>query len=133
MAGNIYIGLAVTSHNPGNPTTAEFSNVTITGSATGPWQVDAIGVEQPSNDPARLYAAVEDASGNIQVVVHPDEAAVRTIGWQQWRIPFSTLNAVNLSRVKTLYLGVGDRDDPVSGGSGLIYIDEIAVGHPATP
>jgi hypothetical protein len=133
MAGNIYIGLAVTSHSAGNPTTAEFSNVTITGSVTGPWEAEAIGVEQPSNDPAILYAAVEDTNGNIQAITHPDEAVVGTITWQQWQIPFSTLNGVNLSRVKTLYLGVGDRDNPAPGGSGLIYVDEIAVGHPATP
>ncbi|MHC4518702.1 MAG: DUF1349 domain-containing protein, partial [Planctomycetota bacterium] len=132
MPGNVYIGLALTSHNAGNPTTAEFSNVTTTGGVTGSWEVDAIGVEQPSNDPGPLYAAVEDAAGNIAVVTHPDEAAVGAITWQPWEIPFSAFDGVNFSRVTMLYLGVGDRDNPTLGGAGLIYIDEIAVGHPAS-
>jgi hypothetical protein len=132
MPGNVYIGLAVTSHSTGNPTTAEFSRVNITGSVTGPWAVDAIGVEQPSNDPGAFYAAVEDAAGNVQVVTHADEAAVGAITWQEWRVPFSALTGVNLGRVETLYLGVGDRDNPTPGGAGLIYIDEIAVGHLAS-
>jgi hypothetical protein len=29
-----------------------------------------------------------------------------------------------------MYIGVGDRDNPTAGGSGLIFIDDILVGHP---
>jgi len=31
-----------------------------------------------------------------------------------------------------MYIGVGDRDNPTAGGNGLIYIDDIAFGHPAS-
>ena len=38
MAPNVYIGLAVTSHNTAMQTSAQFSNVAITGTVTGPWR-----------------------------------------------------------------------------------------------
>jgi hypothetical protein len=41
------------------------------------------------------------------------------------------LAGVNLSRVAILYIGVGDRDNPSAGGTGLIFIDDVGYGHPA--
>ena len=52
-------------------------------------------------------------------------------GWQQWLIPFSDLDGINLGSVERLYLGVGDRDNPSAGGTGVIFIDDIGIGHPA--
>jgi hypothetical protein len=45
-------------------------------------------------------------------------------------IPFSLLTGVDVSRVRTMIVGVGDRADP-KHGSGLIYIDDIQYGRPA--
>ena len=59
------------------------------------------------------------------------EAATFMGGWNPWRIAFSDLGGVNLSRVEKLYIGVGDRNAPGAGGSGLVYIDDIRFGHPA--
>ena len=132
MAGNIYIGLAVTSHNAGNPTRAEFSEVATTGGVTGAWQVQAIGVEQPSNEFDQLYIAVEDTSGSTQVIVHPDPEAVGTADWQTWAIPLSEFSGINVASVRTMYIGVGDRDNPAAAGTGLVYIDDIEYGHPAS-
>jgi hypothetical protein len=131
MLGTIYIGLAVTSHSAGNSTVVEFSEVSTTGSVTGAWQVETIGVEQPSNDPDQLYVAVEDTSGNVSVVAHPDPGATGLVEWQEWQIPLSEFAGVNMARVSTLYIGVGDPDSPQAGGTGLIFIDDIRVGHPA--
>jgi hypothetical protein len=131
MGGTVYIGLALTSHNAGNPTSAQFSGVATTGNVTGAWVADAIGVEQPSNDPGQLYVAIEDTTGNIAVVNHPDAAAVGASTWQEWLIPYSDLAGVNLSRVAIMVIGVGDRDNPSAGGAGLLFIDDIAYGHPA--
>jgi hypothetical protein len=41
--------------------------------------------------------------------------------------PFSefTASGVNLTRIKKMYIGLGDRNDPKAGGKGLIYIDDI--------
>ncbi|MCU0915410.1 MAG: discoidin domain-containing protein [Planctomycetes bacterium] len=131
MMGDVYIGLAVTSHNSGMPTIAKFSDVSFTGAVTGPWRVEAIGVEQPGNDAAPLYVAVEDYAGHVQSLTHPDPAAVQGIDWQKWMIPFGDLQGVNLARVQKLTIGVGDRNKPTTGGQGVIYLDDVGVGHPA--
>jgi hypothetical protein len=131
MVSNVYIGLALTSHSAGNATVAEFSNVTQTGPVTGAWQTEDVGVEQPSNEAAPLYIAVEDSANQIQVIEHPDADAVLTATWQTWSIPLSDLNVVDLTHVKRLYIGVGDRNNPQAGGAGKLYIDNILVGKAA--
>jgi hypothetical protein len=131
MAAEVYIGLAVTSHTLGVLTVAQFSEVSLTGAVTGPWQVQAIGAEQPSNDPAPLYVVVEDNTGHVKSLTHPDPAVVQAIDWQKWRISLSDLTGVNLAGVKKLYIGVGDRNKTTPGGKGVIYLDDIGVGHPA--
>ncbi len=130
MMPDVYIGLAVTSHDVSMPTIAEFSDVSFMGKVTGHWQVAAIGVPQPSNDPAPLYVAVEDEAGTVKSLMHPDPGAVQTIDWQKWMIPFSDLQGVNLAGVKKMTIGVGDRTNPKAGGKGVIYLDDIGVGHP---
>ena len=133
MAGNVYIGLAVTSHNVNAVTTAEFSGVATTGGVSGAWQAQAIGVAQPANDPAPLYVAVQDSTGKVQAVTHPDPAATARATWQPWLIPLSEFSAggVRLTAVKKLYVGVGDRTQPSKGGAGIVFIDDIGVGRPA--
>jgi hypothetical protein len=37
---------------------------------------------------------------------------------------------VNLAKAKKLYIGVGDRKNPVPGGSGRLYLDDIRVTKP---
>jgi len=132
MIGDVYVGLAVTSHNAAAAATAQFSNVAITGSVSGPWQSAEIGVAQPSNTPDKLYVAVSDSSGRTGVAIHPDPAATLIDTWQQWQIPLSEFSAagVALSRVKTLVIGVGDPDGQAAGGQGMVFIDDIGVGHP---
>jgi hypothetical protein len=132
LNGPVYIGLAVTSHVAGVAVTGEFSGVSVTG-ATGSWRQAAIGVPQPDNDADRLYLAVEDSAKHLKVIQHPDPQAVLLDTWQRWSIPLTDLQAggVNLQKVKSLYIGVGDRDHPVQAGAGRIYIDDIGVGHAA--
>jgi len=130
MVNDVYIGLAVTSHNVSALTIAEFSDVSFTGMVTGPWQVEAIGVEQPTNDLAPLYVALEDNAGHVKTITHADPDAVRAASWQTWMIPFRDLQGVNLAAVEKMYIGVGDRANPKAGGSGVIYIDDIGFGHP---
>jgi hypothetical protein len=132
MGNNVYVGLAVTSHNAAQISVAEFSNVATTGTVTGSWQVLAVGATQWSNDPAPLYLVVEDKAGKIKTVVHPDPAATTTAGWIEWRIPLTDLSSagVNVAAVKKIILGVGDRTSPKAGGAGMLYFDDIGYGHP---
>jgi hypothetical protein len=125
MAPNAYVGLCVTSHNSGVYTTAEFSSVLVSGTATGAWQNQSIGVTQGSNDAAPLYVTVEDKAGKKKTVVNPDALAVNAGAWTQWKIACGDLAGVNLAGVKKLTIGVGDRANPKAGGTGRIYIDDI--------
>jgi len=128
MSTDVLIGLAVTSHMSGVLTVGEFSNVSTSPNVTGPWQVADVGVEQPSNAADRLYLAVEDGAGRMEEVVHPDLAATQTASWTKWEIPLSEFSSLDLSNVKRMYLGIGDRNNPQVGGTGLMYFDDVRVG-----
>jgi hypothetical protein len=131
-AATVYIGLAVTGHGTGTAT-GVFSNISTTGNVTGSWQVRAIGVAQPANDPAPLYVTVQDSAGKSKMIAYPDPAATNLATWQPWRIGLSNFSSagVKMSGVKKLILGVGDRAGPKPDGAGLVFLDDITIGHPA--
>jgi len=129
MATSVYIGLAVTSHVAGESVVAEFSNVSTSAGISGPWQVADIGVDHPGNDPGDVYVAVQDTSNNVATVTYPGGANLTD--WTEWRIPLTDLVGVNPTKVKTLYIGVGDRDNPTPGGAGRVFVDDIGYGRPA--
>jgi len=131
MVANVYVGLCVTSHNGSAYSTAEFSNVSTTG--TGSWQNVSVGVTQRSNGVAPMYLRVEDKAGKKKTVVNPDAEAVTQGSWTQWKIPLSDLSGVNLASVKKLTLGVGDSANPKAGAAGMLYIDDIQFGKPIVP
>ncbi len=131
MPASVYIGLALSSHTAGVYTTAQYSGVATTGNVSGPWQAAAIGVAQPGNSPDKLYLVVEDSAGKAVVVTNPDPAAVNVTAWTEWKIPLSSFTGVNLAKVKKMYIGVGDRKNPVAVGSGRLYIDDIGFGRAA--
>lgn len=130
MQSNVYIGLALTSHNVNTPTHAAFSQVEMTGGISGPWQNKAIGFDQRTNDPTPLYVVLEDTAGRTAVVTHPDEAAVGLDSWMAWEIPLAEFASagVDVAQIRAMSIGVGDRDNPTAGGSGLLYIDDIEFG-----
>jgi hypothetical protein len=76
-----------------------------------------------------LYVAIEDSAGQIAAVAHPDAAAVLATEWQRWDIGLTDLQVqgVDVTSVKKMYIGVGDRENPQPGGTGRIYIDDIMV------
>jgi hypothetical protein len=84
------------------------------------------------NTPDQLYVAVEDASGNVAIVAHPDADIVAVADWTEWVIPFGDLAGVDIGRVAVIYIGVGDRDNPTAGGTGTILVDDIGYGSAAT-
>ncbi|MDI6447418.1 hypothetical protein [Anaerobaca lacustris] len=132
MADPVLIGLAVTSHNANQATSAEFSNVAFTGNVTGNWQIGEIGATQPAgNAVSPLYVMLKDAAGQTAVVTHPNGNIVGRSGWNEWQIPMSDFAGVNLSRVDTMAIGVGSRTSPTAGGAGTIYVDDIGFGKPA--
>jgi hypothetical protein len=79
--------------------------------------------------PANLYVTVQDSAGKSATATRT--AATAAGQWAQWVIPFSDLAGVNMSRVKTLTIGVGNRAAPVAGGAGTFFVDDIGFGRPA--
>jgi hypothetical protein len=131
MADPVLVGLAVTSHNANQATSAEFSNVGFTGNVSGTWEMAEIGAAQPEgNTPGTLYLAIEDTSGNVAVVTHPDANVVGRSGWNEWLIPYADLTGVDLSRAAVIYMGIGNRDNPTAGGNGIVFIDDVGYGSP---
>ncbi len=129
MNANVYIGLAVTSHDAAIVTAAEMSNVSTTGNVTGNWQTADIGVAQPEGNSAEpMYVRIEDATGKTKTVANADALITQRPTWQEWAIPYGDLAGVNLSRVEKLVIGVGSPTSPSAGGTGTVYIDDIGFG-----
>jgi regulation of enolase protein 1 (concanavalin A-like superfamily) len=123
MLLDAYIGLIVCSHDTNATCTAEFSDVTMSGTVTGEWQSQDIGIA--SNVPEQLYVVLQDSAGSSALVKHPDPAATTIDTWTQWDIPLTQFNGVNLQAIKKMAIGVGDRTEPKVGGAGDLYIDDI--------
>ena len=133
MGSSVFIGLAVTSHNAGAICDAVFTNVTTTGSVSGDWTHQDIGIA--TNDAEPLYVAIADSAGNVGTMVHEDPAATQIDTYTQWVIDLTQFSdqGVNLAGVKKIMLGVGDRTAPTAGGSGTLYFDDIGVGQTLPP
>jgi len=131
MGANVYIGLAVTSHDAALTCQAVFSNVATTGNVTGQWVNQDIGIA--SNDPEPLYVAVSNSTGAPAVVVHDDPAAANINTWTEWIIPLSAFadQGIVLTDVDRIALGLGTRGNTtVPGGSGKMYFDDIRLYRP---
>jgi hypothetical protein len=63
-------------------------------------------------------------------VTHPNAGVVGLSAWQEWLVPYSELTGINLNNVRTMYIGVGDRNNPTSGGTGTVFIDDVGFGKP---
>ena len=65
-------------------------------------------------------------NGNA-VVTNDNPDAARIASWTQWNIDLTRFadQGVNLANVNSITLGLGNRSNPVAGGSGLIYYDDI--------
>jgi len=79
-----------------------------------------------ANAAETLYVVL---NGNAVVTNdNPDAAQVTT--WTEWTIDLQTFG-VNLANVNTIGLGLGDRNNPQAGGSGVMYFDDIRLYPPA--
>jgi hypothetical protein len=122
----VYIGFCVTSHAAGEYRTFEFDKISLTG-GTGSWQTKEIGLTR--NSTQDLYVIVEDSNGKTARATNA--TAVNALTWTEWRMPLSDFAGVNLTKVKKLYLGVGNPQNAVADGAGRIFIDDIRVVKPA--
>jgi hypothetical protein len=126
MSSNVYMGLALTSHNAGATCQAKFSNVTITGTVGPQWANQDISIESNAAEP--LYVAVSNSAGAFAVVVHDDPAAATIDTWTQWIIPLQAFadQGIVLTNVDSIAIGLGTQGNmTIPGGSGKMFIDDI--------
>ncbi len=128
----VYIGLALTSHNPDATCEAVFSNVSFPDTDVGPqWTDQDVGII--GNEPEPMYITLANSDGTSATVVHPDPNAVLMKDWTQWNINLKSFGdaGVNLTDVNSISIGFGDKADPQPGGSGKMYFDDIRLYRPA--
>ena len=133
MGSNVYIGLALTAHDAALTCQAVFSNVTTTGTVTGQWAHQDIGIL--SNDAEPLYVAVSNSTGNPAVVTNDNLAAAQIDNWTEWVIPLSAFadQGITLTNVDRIAIGLGTRGNTtVAGGSGKMFFDDIRLIQPST-
>jgi hypothetical protein len=126
MSSNVYVGLALTSHDAALTCEAKFSNVTITGTAGNQWANQDIGIESNAAEP--LYVAMSNSAGVPAVVYHDDPAAATIDIWTEWIIPLQSFvdQGIDLSNVDRIAIGLGTQGNMTNpGGSGKMYIDDI--------
>jgi len=124
----VYVGLAMSSFKPGQFAEATFTNVQTTGNVAGGTFTTSQDIGIASNAPERLYVTLQDQAGNSAAVSHEDGLeAVNAPYWKAWDISLDKFAAdgVNLTGVKKMYIGVGDRNAAPSGAVGVLYFDDI--------
>ena len=76
-----------------------------------------------SNAAEPMYIALNDSAA----VTNDNPVAAQKSSWTQWNIDLTRFadQGVNLANVISITLGLGNRTNPVAGGAGLIYFDDI--------
>ena len=106
-----------------------YSEVEKTLSSRRDWTEEGVGVLSlwfygvASNAAEPLYVAL---NGNA-VVIHDNPNAAQIEAWTQWTIDLQAFadQGVNLANVNTIAIGLGNKKNPVAGGSGMMYFDDI--------
>ncbi len=83
-----------------------------------------------ANAAETLYVVLNDSA----VVNHDNPNAAQITTWTEWNIDLQGFadQGVNLANVNTIALGLGNRNNPVAGGSGTMYFDDIRL-YPPPP
>jgi len=127
MSDPVYVGICVTANAPAEQRIYQFENIKTTGGVTGQWQ-GAVISSPWHNSPQELYVAIQDSTGKIAVV--PDATAVNSASWVDVQMPLSSFTGVNMTKVKKMFIGVGNRNTPVADGTGMLFIDDIRLVKP---
>ena len=117
---------------------AKYSEAELALSASRDWTEGGVGElslwfhGDAANAPERMYVAVSNAAGSATVVYHDDPGATTIDAWTEWVIPLQTLTdqGLNLANVDRIALGLGNRSNPVAGGSGKMLFDDIRLYRP---
>ncbi len=114
----------------------KYSEAELTLTDSRDWTVNGInkltiwfrGVSNNAAEP--LYVAVNGSA----VVTHDRPDAAQISIWTRWDIDLQAFadQGVNLANVNTIALGLGNKKNPMAGGSGTMYFDDIQLYPPPT-
>ena len=134
MTAPIYIGLALTSHNPDATCEAKFSNVSFPGTGVDPqWTDQDIGMQ--ANVPEPIYVAVANSTSEPTVIYHEDPNTSVIDTWTEWTIPLQAFvdQGIDLTDVDRIAIGIGTRGNMTTpGGLGKMFFDDIRLYRPRT-
>jgi hypothetical protein len=85
----------------------------------------------PGNSVEPMYVSLEDVAGKSNDVMYTDSSAITVAEWQQWSINLSEFVGVDLTAIKKMSIGIGDKESTEPGGSGVLYIDDIELHLPS--
>jgi hypothetical protein len=93
------------------------------------WTEEGVGVlsiwfrGNSDNAAETLYVALNGSA----VVSHDNPNEAQIDEWTQWTIDLQAFadQGVNLANVNTIAIGFGDKNNPLAGGSGMMYFDDI--------
>jgi hypothetical protein len=97
------------------------------------WTIEGVGVlslwfyGDPDNAPEPMYVALANANGPPAVVYHDNPDAALTDNWTEWNIYLQEFadQGVDLTNINWISVGLGNKNNPLAGGSGRIYFDDI--------
>ncbi len=106
------------------------SEATLTLTDTRDWTVNGVNTltiwfrGTAGNAAENLYVAL---NGNALVNHDNPNAAAQITSWTAWNIDLQAFadQGVNLTNVTSITLGLGNKNNPVAGGSGMMYFDDI--------
>ncbi len=111
------------------------SEATLTLTSKRDWTVKGVDtltiwLRGSSNNAAEpMYVALNGSA----VITNDNPDAARQARWTRWDIDLARFadQDVNLANVSSITLGLGNRNNPVAGGSGMMYFDDIRLYAPA--
>ena len=88
---------------------------------------------QTNNAPEIMYIALTSDNGTIAVVYHDNPDATLINKWTEWNIPLQAFadQGVDLTSIKSISIGFGDKNNPQPGGRGNMHFDDIRLYPPA--
>jgi hypothetical protein len=97
------------------------------------WTEEGVGVlslwfyGDPNNTPEPMYVGIANADGPTAAVYHDNLDAPLLNEWTQWNIDLQEFadQGVDLTNVDSISIGFGDKSSPPTGGSGLVFFDDI--------
>ena len=112
------------------------SEATLTLTSNKDWTVNGVNTLTiwyrggSSNAAETMYVMLNGSAG----VDNDNPDAAQKTSWTQWNIPLQAFadQGVNLANVTSITLGLGNRSNPVAGGAGMMYFDDIRL-YPLEP